>query len=87
MYDFKIAAGDSATLYRDLASALEGLTAGEPDTIANMANADPHAIAGNSMIRHTHQHVANIAHPIVKTKNDRSHPLLVRNWPNVLSAQ
>ena len=39
MYDFKIAAADSATLYRDLASALEGLIAGEPDPIANMANA------------------------------------------------
>lgn len=38
MYDFKIAAMDTATLYRDLASALEGLTAGEPDPIANMAN-------------------------------------------------
>ena len=39
MYDFKIDAADSATLYRDLASALEGLVAGEPDPIANMANA------------------------------------------------
>jgi L-methionine (R)-S-oxide reductase len=39
MYDFKIAAADKATLYRDLASALEGLLAGEPDSIANMANA------------------------------------------------
>jgi len=39
MYDFKIAAADKATLYRDLVSALEGLTAGEPDPIANMANA------------------------------------------------
>jgi len=39
MYDFKIAAADTATLYRDLASALEGLLAGEPDPIANMANA------------------------------------------------
>ncbi len=39
MYDFKIAAGDKAVLYRDLASALEGLVAGEPDPIANMANA------------------------------------------------
>src|SRR3954454_19861404 len=38
MYDFKIEAADSATLYRDLASALEGLVAGEPDPIANMAN-------------------------------------------------
>ena len=39
MYDFKIAAADKATLYRDLASALEGLVSGEPDPIANMANA------------------------------------------------
>ncbi len=39
MYDFKIEAADKATLYRDLASALEGLVAGEPDGIANMANA------------------------------------------------
>ena len=39
MYDFKIAAADKTTLYRDLASALEGLVAGEPDTVANMANA------------------------------------------------
>jgi len=39
MYDFKIEAGDTATMYRDLASALEGLLAGEPDPIANMANA------------------------------------------------
>ena len=31
MYDFKIEAADKATLYRDLASALEGLVAGEPD--------------------------------------------------------
>jgi len=39
MYDFRIEAGDTATLYRDLTSALEGLVAGEPDAIANMANA------------------------------------------------
>ncbi|HEU4958493.1 MAG TPA: GAF domain-containing protein [Sphingomicrobium sp.] len=39
MYDFKIEAADKATLYADLASALEGLVAGEPDGIANMANA------------------------------------------------
>jgi GAF domain-containing protein len=39
MFDFKIAAGDKPTMYRDLASALEGLVAGEPDGIANMANA------------------------------------------------
>lgn len=38
-YDFKVEAGDKTTLYRDLASALEGLVAGEPDAIANMANA------------------------------------------------
>jgi GAF domain-containing protein len=39
MYDFKIDPDDKATLYRDLASALEGLVTGEPDPIANMANA------------------------------------------------
>jgi len=38
-YDFRIEAADSATMYRDLASALGGLVAGEPDAIANMANA------------------------------------------------
>ena len=36
MYDFAI---DPARLYDDLADALEALTAGEPDGIANMANA------------------------------------------------
>jgi len=39
MYDFRIQAADTATMYRDLASALEGLVAGERDAIANMANA------------------------------------------------
>ena len=39
MFDFKIDADDKATMYRDLASALEGLVSGETDTIANMANA------------------------------------------------
>ena len=39
MYDFKIEAGDKATMYRDLASALAGLVEGEPDPVANMANA------------------------------------------------
>nr|WP_314443182.1 GAF domain-containing protein [uncultured Sphingomonas sp.] len=39
MYDFKIEAADKATLYADLLAALDGLTAGEPDGIANMANA------------------------------------------------
>ncbi len=39
MYDFKIAAADTQTLYRDLASALQGLVSGEPDPVANMANA------------------------------------------------
>jgi L-methionine (R)-S-oxide reductase len=38
-YDFKIEAADKPTLYRDLASALEGLVAGESDAVANMANA------------------------------------------------
>ena len=39
MFDFRIDADDKATMYRDLASALRGLVAGEPDGIANMANA------------------------------------------------
>ena len=39
MFDHKIDAADKATMYRDLASALRGLVAGEPDPIANMANA------------------------------------------------
>lgn len=39
MYDFDIAAGSKAELYRDLHAALDALTAGEPDAIANMANA------------------------------------------------
>ena len=39
MYDFRIQAADTATMYRDLASALEGLVADETDAVANMANA------------------------------------------------
>lgn len=39
MYDFKIAAADKPALYRELAQALEALITGEPDPIANMANA------------------------------------------------
>jgi len=39
MYDFKIETDNKAVMYRDLASALRGLVTGEPDPIANMANA------------------------------------------------
>ena len=39
MYQFDIAAGSKAELYRDLHAALDALTAGERDAIANMANA------------------------------------------------
>lgn len=39
MYDFKIEATDKATLYRDLAVALEALIGDERDPVANMANA------------------------------------------------
>ena len=39
MFEAQINATDPAGLYRDIASALEGLVAGEPDGIANMANA------------------------------------------------
>lgn len=38
-YDFRIEAADTATMYRDLAIALEGLVTGETDAVANMANA------------------------------------------------
>jgi GAF domain-containing protein len=38
-YDFRIEAADKPTMYNDLASALDGLVTGEPDAIANMANA------------------------------------------------
>jgi len=39
MYAFDIAAGSKTELYRELAAALDSLTADEPDPIANMANA------------------------------------------------
>ncbi|WP_309602489.1 GAF domain-containing protein [Sphingomonas sp.] len=39
MFDHKIDAADKGVMYRDLASALRGLVSGEPDPIANMANA------------------------------------------------
>ena len=38
MYDFKIVAADKTVMYRDLLSAVDGLTTGEPDGVANMAN-------------------------------------------------
>ena len=38
MYDFKIEAADKTVMYRDLLSAVDGLTTGEPDGVANMAN-------------------------------------------------
>ncbi|NJC32554.1 GAF domain-containing protein [Sphingomonas jejuensis] len=39
MYQFDITAADKPALYRDLLSALDALTADEPDAVANMANA------------------------------------------------
>lgn len=39
MYAFEIGAGSKTELYEDLLGALDGLTAGESDPIANMANA------------------------------------------------
>ena len=39
MYEFDVATGDKAELYRDLLAALDALTADEPDAVANMANA------------------------------------------------
>lgn len=39
MYSFAVNTSSKAELYRDLLAALDALTAGEPDGIANMANA------------------------------------------------
>jgi L-methionine (R)-S-oxide reductase len=39
MFQFEVAAGSKAELYRDLLLAIDAVTAGEPDAIANMANA------------------------------------------------
>ena len=39
MYDFTIDQSSKTELYRDLDSALDALTDGEPDAVANMANA------------------------------------------------
>lgn len=39
MYQFDIQAGSKAELYRELHTALDALTADEPDAIANLANA------------------------------------------------
>ena len=39
MYDFKIAAADKPTLYRELSQMLEALVSDEVDAIANMSNA------------------------------------------------
>ncbi|MBO9621140.1 MAG: GAF domain-containing protein [Sphingomonas sp.] len=38
MYAFDISTDSKSDLYRELAAALDSLTAGEPDAIANMAN-------------------------------------------------
>lgn len=39
MYDFAVSTDDKPGLYRDLVSAIDALTADEPDAVANMANA------------------------------------------------
>jgi L-methionine (R)-S-oxide reductase len=38
MYDFRIDAADQANLWRELVEAADGLTEGESDSVANMAN-------------------------------------------------
>ena len=38
MYEFDVAQGSKAELYRDLIAAADALTADEPDAVANMAN-------------------------------------------------
>lgn len=39
MYAFEVATGSKPDLYRDILSAIDAITAGEPDAVANMANA------------------------------------------------
>ncbi|THD35399.1 MAG: GAF domain-containing protein [Sphingomonas sp.] len=39
MYQFEVASGSKPDLYRDILSAIDAITAGEPDAVANMANA------------------------------------------------
>ena len=39
MYAFEVASESKPSLYRDLLSAIDAITAGEPDAVANMANA------------------------------------------------
>jgi GAF domain-containing protein len=39
MYQFDVSSGSKADLYNDILAALDALTAGEPDAVANMANA------------------------------------------------
>ncbi len=38
MYQFDVSTGSKAELYRDLLSAVDAITAGEPDVVANLAN-------------------------------------------------
>lgn len=39
MYAFEVSTGSKSDLYRDVLSAIDAITAGEPDAVANMANA------------------------------------------------
>ncbi|QDZ07017.1 GAF domain-containing protein [Sphingomonas panacisoli] len=39
MYAFEVSTGSKSDLYRDVLFAIDAITAGEPDSIANMANA------------------------------------------------
>jgi L-methionine (R)-S-oxide reductase len=39
MYAFDVSTGSKSDLYRDVLAAIDAITAGEPDAIANMANA------------------------------------------------
>ena len=38
MFEFQVSSASKAELYRDLLAAIDAITAGEPDPIANMAN-------------------------------------------------
>lgn len=39
LFQFDVATGSKAELYRDIAAAIDAVTTGEPDAVANMANA------------------------------------------------
>ena len=52
-----------------------------------MTDADPHAIACNSLVSNTHQHVADVAKVIVQPHHDGSHPGKARHGTDIFNGQ